>query len=98
MSDIIIIKQEELNRLLKPLIDKVDNLAKSFENAKAISNKAIYSEAEAARFLSCSTKKLQQLRNNHDIGFVRQKNGRKVLYRYEHLMEYLASHELKKKK
>ena len=65
---------------------------------KGGNSKAVFSDIEAAEFLKCSTKKLQQLRNAREIGFVRENGGRKILYKYEHLIEYLENHELKKKK
>ncbi|UPT65581.1 MAG: helix-turn-helix domain-containing protein [Sphingobacteriales bacterium JAD_PAG50586_3] len=95
---VLVITVEELDKRLMSLNDKMDSLSKLFTQSSAISAKAIYSEIEAAKFLSCSTKKLQNLRNNREIGYIRESGGRKVLYRFEHLMEYLASHELKKRK
>ncbi len=59
---------------------------------------AVYSDAEAAEFLKCSTKKLQSLRNSRAIGFIRENGGRKILYKLEHLLEYLGSNEMKKKR
>jgi excisionase family DNA binding protein len=63
---------------------------------KESKNNPVYSDAEAAEFLKCSTKKLQNLRNAREIGFIRENGGRKILYKHEHLMEYLMKNELKK--
>lgn len=60
--------------------------------------KKIYSDVEAAEYLRMSIKKLQLLRNARKIGYIREDGGRKILYRHEHLLEYLLEHELKKKK
>jgi excisionase family DNA binding protein len=96
-NTIIILSQSQFNEYLRPILQKLEQMEThlSKNNAK---NASVYSDAEAAKFLKCSTKKLQTLRNNREIGFIRENGGRKIRYRHEHLMEYLTSHELKKRK
>lgn len=62
------------------------------------SKESVYSDKAAAAFLKMSTKKLQHLRNERKISFIREDGGRKVTYKHEHLLAYLAQHEFKTKK
>ena len=96
-SKVIVITPQELIQYLEPIIERLDKIQSYFLKGQTES-KSVYSEAEAAEYLKCSTKKLQGLRNNREIGFVRENGGRKILYKHEHLIQYLEQHELKKKK
>jgi len=96
-NNIIVISQSQFAEYLRPILQKLDQMEAHLSKNNA-TNMAIYSDAEAAKFLKCSTKKLQNLRNAREIGFIRENGGRKILYKYEHLMEYLERNELKKKK
>lgn len=92
---IVISSPQDFSELMQPILQKLEKMEALLLN-KNSNTKAVYSDAEAAKFLSCSTKKLQSLRNAREIGFIRENGGRKILYRHEHLMEYLAKNELKK--
>ena len=81
----------------KPILVKMEKM-EALLLKKDGSPKAVFSDSEAAEFLHCSTKKLQVLRNSREIGFIRENGGRKILYKMEHLMEYLENNELKRKK
>lgn len=96
-NKVIVISPGEFITLLDPILQRLDKM-ESFLYQENTKTNAVYSDAEAAEFLKCSTKKLQNLRNAREIGFIRENGGRKILYKYEHLMEYLENHELKKKK
>lgn len=96
-NKMIIIPTTELLEYLQPILQKMEKM-ESYLYKRDTQKNAVYSDAEAAQFLKCSTKKLQNLRNAREIGFIRENGGRKILYKHEHLMEYLENHELKKKK
>lgn len=96
-NKILVISSTELLEYLQPILQKMDKMEALLVKSTG-SFQDVFSDSEAAKFLKCSTKKLQQLRNSRNIGFIRENGGRKILYKYEHLMEYLAKHELKKKK
>jgi len=96
-NKVIVISPLEFSEFLQPILQKLEKMEALLLN-KSSDNKAIYSDAEAAKFLKCSTKKLQSLRNAREIGFIRENGGRKILYKHEHLMEYLLKNELKRTK
>jgi excisionase family DNA binding protein len=96
-NNIIILSQSQFSEYLKPILQKLEQMEAHLSKGNA-KNNTVYSDAEAAEFLKCSTKKLQNLRNAREIGFIRENGGRKILYKHEHLMEYLENHELKKRK
>lgn len=96
-NKIIVISPTELSQFLHPLLQKLEKI-EAHLSGNSSKNKTVFSDAEAADFLKCSKKKLQNLRNSREIGFIRENGGRKILYKYEHLIEYLEKHELKKKK
>ena len=95
-NKVLVISAAELIEYLQPILEKIEKL-ESLLSRKGGDQKAVFSDAEAAEFLKCSTKKLQSLRNAREIGFIREKYGRKILYKLEHLLEYLDKHELKRK-
>lgn len=96
-NKVLVISAVELVEYLQPILQKMEKM-EAYLYKKDTQKNAIYSDAEAAKFLKCSTKKLQNLRNAREIGFIRENGGRKILYKYEHLMEYLEKNELKKRK
>ena len=96
-NKVIVISPNEFSAFLQPILQRLEKM-EAYLYRKDSNNKAVFSDAEAAEFLKCSTKKLQNLRNNREIGFIRENGGRKILYKLEHLLEYLESNELKKKK
>lgn len=96
-NKVIVISAGELSQFLQPIMQRLEKI-EAFLYKKDTKSNAIFSDVEAAEFLKCSTKKLQNLRNAREIGFIRENGGRKILYRLEHLLEYLENHELKKKK
>lgn len=96
-NKVIVITPAELLEYLQPILLKVENL-EAILLKKGGNSKAVFSDTEAAEFLKCSTKKLQSLRNSREIGFIRENGGRKILYKFEHLLEYLGSNEMKKKR
>lgn len=96
-NKVIVISTTELAEFLQPIMQKLDKMETQLSQNSSVPQKT-FSDMEASRFLKVSKKKLQQLRNDRKIGFIRENDGRRILYRYEHLMEYLQSNELKKKK
>jgi|JI10StandDraft_1071094.scaffolds.fasta_scaffold67698_6 predicted subunit of tRNA(5-methylaminomethyl-2-thiouridylate) methyltransferase len=96
-NKVIVISVEEFLNILNPLFQRLDHFESLLSQKFSIVN-STYSDAEAAKYLNMSTKKLQHLRNARKIGFIREDGGRKITYKHEHLLEYLASNELKKKK
>lgn len=96
-NKVIVISSNEFTEFLSPIMERLEKM-EAYLYKKDTQKNAVYSDAEAAEFLKCSTKKLQNLRNTREIGFIRENGGRKILYKYEHLMEYLEKNELKKKK
>lgn len=96
-NKVIVISPTELSEFLQPVLKRLEKM-ETYIYSSENKNKAIFSDSEAAEFLKCSKKKLQNLRNAREIGFIRENGGRKILYKYEHLMEYIEKHELKKKK
>ncbi len=93
-TKIIVISTEEFAEMLHPISNQLKNIEAFFLGENQKSDK-VYSDKEAAFFLKCSTKKLQSLRNKRMIGFIRENGGRKILYKHDHLLDYLESHELK---
>ncbi len=96
-NKVLVISATELIEYLQPILVKMEKM-EALLLKKDGSPKAVFSDSEAAEFLHCSTKKLQVLRNSREIGFIRENGGRKILYKMEHLMEYLENNELKRKK
>jgi len=96
-NKVIVISSSEFTQFLQPILQRLEKIEAYLSTNNARGN-PVYSDSEAAVFLKCSKKKLQGLRNARAIGFVRENGGRKILYKYEHLMEYLQNHEFKKKK
>ena len=96
-NKVLVITPAELLEYLQPILIKMEKMEALLLKRDG-NQKAVFSDAEAAEFLKCSTKKLQGLRNSRAIGFIRENGGRKILYKLEHLLEYLGSNELKKKK
>ena len=94
---IVISSPQDFSEFIQPILQKLEKMEALLLNKNG-DHKAVFSDAEAAKFLKCSTKKLQGLRNSREIGFIRENGGRKILYKYEHLQEYLEKNELKKKK
>ncbi len=96
-NKVIVISLPEFAEILQPILQKLGKL-EEFLFKSSPTNDTVYSDTEASRFLKVSKKKLQNLRNAREIGFIREANGRRVLYKHNHLMEYLQNNELKKKK
>ena|ERR1700740_226966 len=96
-NKVIVLSPSEFSEFLQPILQKLGKMEEFlYKNAPA--NDTVYSDEEASLFLKVSKKKLQQLRNSRKIGFIREANGRRILYKYSHLMEYLQNNELKKKR
>ncbi len=96
-NKVIVISVEEFLSILNPLFQRIDHF-ESLLSQKSSTVNSIYSDADAAKYLNMSTKKLQHLRNSRKIGFIREDGGRKITYKHEHILEYLEANELKKKK
>lgn len=96
-NKVIVISSNEFTEFLRPIMERLEKM-EAYLYKKDTQINAVYSDAEAAEFLKCSTKKLQSLRNSRAIGFIRENGGRKILYKLEHLLEYLGSNEMKKKR
>lgn len=96
-NKVLVISASDLAEYLQPILQKMEKM-EAILLQKGGSQKAVFSDSEAAEFLNCSTKKLQSLRNTRAIGFIRENGGRKILYKIQHLMEYLENHEFKRKK
>ena len=96
-NKVIVISSEEFTQFLQPILQKLEKI-EAYLSTNNARGHPVFSDAEAAEFLKCSKKKLQGLRNKREIGFIRENGGRKILYKHEHLTEYLENHELKKKK
>lgn len=96
-NEIIIISLEHFSEYINPILEKLERI-EEFLSRNGPACQSTYSDLEASLFLKVSTKKLQQLRNDRKIGFIREDDGRRILYTHQHLMEYLQSNELKKKK
>lgn len=96
-NKIIVFSEEAFSKFLDPIIQKLEKLEEHLYK-RELKNDLVYSDKEASVFLKVSQKKLQQLRNAREIGFIRQNGGRRILYKHQHLMEYLSSNEMKKKK
>lgn len=94
---VIVISESAFFNFLNPVLQRLEKIEAILSKSTDTIN-STYSEADASKFLNVSSKKLQQLRNARKIGFIREDGGRKILYKHEHLMEYLNQHELKKKK
>lgn len=93
---IVISASELIGGYLQPILERMQKM-EAILLKKDGSQKAVFSDSEAAEFLNCSTKKLQSLRNTRAIGFIRENGGRKILYKIQHLMEYLENNEFKRK-
>lgn len=96
-SKVIVISSSELTEFLRPIMERLEKMEARLSQNSSVTQ-STYSDLEASLFLKVSTKKLQQLRNDRKIGFIREDDGRRILYTHQHLMEYLQSNELKKKK
>jgi mannose/fructose-specific phosphotransferase system component IIA len=96
-NKVLVISASDLVEYLQPILQKMEKM-EAILLQKGGNQKAIFSDSEAAEFLNCSTKKLQSLRNTRAIGFIRENGGRKILYKIQHLMEYLENNEFKRKK
>ena len=96
-NKVLVISASDLVEYLRPILLQMEKV-EALLLKKDGSQKTVFSDKEAAEFLSCSTKKLQSLRNSRSIGFIRENSGRKILYKLEHLLEYLSGNEMKKKK
>lgn len=96
-NKLIVISSTEFAEYLQPILQKLGKMEEYLYKGSP-ANDTVYSDEEASRFLKVSKKKLQNLRNAREIGFVRETNGRRILYKHSHLMEYLQNNELKKKK
>jgi hypothetical protein len=80
---------EELN-------SNLESLKKTLEAfAKKSNSKILYSEGELCKLLHLSSKTLQHYRNEGLIGFVRPRDGRRILYTQEHLEFFLKANETK---
>ena len=76
------------------LVSTIDSLKKAVETGiKNSSSKIVYSEDEVSKLLHLSPKTLQTYRKEGLIGFVKPKNGRRILYTAEHLNIFLKSNE-----
>lgn len=97
-SKIIVISESAfISSFLQPIQKRLEYLEALLVKIST-SKDSIYSDKAAAAFLQMSTKKLQHLRNERKIGFIREEGARKITYRHEHLLAYLAQHEFKAKK
>ena len=96
-NKVIVITPSEFNEFLQPIIQKLGKM-EEFLYKSSPANDTVYSDVEASLFLKVSKKKLQHLRNAREIGFIRETNGRRILYKHSHLMEYLQNNELKKRR
>jgi hypothetical protein len=96
-TKVIVISPTELSDFLQPILQRLEKI-EAYLTQKDTNSQRVFTEAEAAEFLKCSTKKLQNLRNCRKIGYIRENDGRKILYTIEHVLEYLAINELKRKK
>lgn len=94
-NKVIVMTEDQLSKLLQPIMTKLQNMEDYLFNDESKSNK-VYSDKEASLFLKVSQKKLQNLRNSREIAFIRENGGRKILYTQAHLMDYLKNNELKK--
>lgn len=94
-NKVIVMTEDQLSKLLQPIMTKLQNMEDYLFNDESKSNK-VYSDKEASLFLKVSQKKLQNLRNSREIAFIRENGGRKILYTHAHLMDYLKNNELKK--
>ncbi|MCH8904348.1 MAG: helix-turn-helix domain-containing protein [Bacteroidetes bacterium] len=82
---------EQYNELLKELGDIKDAISQIPNN----SEKDVYTEKEVRSLLDVSAKTLQNYRNSGKIGFVKIKDARKILYKKEHISEFLNKNEFK---
>lgn len=98
LNKVIVTSEAEFINFLNPLLQRLDKIEAILSTRGSDNSCATYTDAEASKFLKMSTKKLQHLRNERKIGFIREDGGRKITYKHEHLMEYQNSNELKKKK
>jgi hypothetical protein len=81
--------------------ERFQELASNLESLKLsvqalvenINSKKIYSEEELCKLLHLSPKTLQTYRNEGRIGFVKPKEGRRILYTEQHLKEFLMANE-----
>ena len=82
---------------LEPMLRRIEKAQENLSGMEYGKDK-VYSDTEASQFLKVSKKKLQNLRNALKIAFIRENDGRRILYKHEHLMEYLKNNEIKKRK
>ena len=93
----VLISLNEACELLEPINKRLEVIEENQRKLLLNSNK-VFSDKEASDFLRMSCKKLQTLRNNRKIGFVREPYGRKISYKLQHLLDFLNSNEIKAKK
>lgn len=93
----VLISLNEASELLEPINKRLEVIEENQRKLLLNSNK-VFSDKEASDFLRMSCKKLQTLRNNRKIGFVREEYGRKITYKMQHLIDYLNANEIKAKK
>lgn len=93
----VLISLNEASELLEPINKRLEVIEENQRKLLLNSNK-VFSDKEASDFLRMSCKKLQTLRNNRKIGFVREPYGRKISYKLQHLLDFLNSNEIKAKK
>lgn len=96
-NNIVLLTSENFSEYIAPLLKKLELIENYLFTNNSV-NQRTYSDSEASIYLKISKKKLQSLRNARKIGFIRENGGRRIIYKHDHLVEYLASHELKKKK
>ena len=95
---IVVSDIRDIEQLLKPINQKLDTIIEYFRAGDSSIAKKVYNNAEAVEYLKISVKKLQNLRNGQQIGFVRGNGERRVLLKHEHLVKYLLANELKRKR
>ena len=93
----VLITLNEASEILEPINKRLEVIEENQRKLLLNSNK-VFSDKEASDFLRMSCKKLQTLRNNRKIGFVREPYGRKISYKLQHLLDFLNSNEIKAKK
>lgn len=88
---IIVIGSAEFQKLL----ERLEILEVSVRSLTGFEKKDLFTEKEAGAYLNLSAKTLQNLRNSGELGFVRRKTGRRIIYKLEHLEGYLRNNEIK---
>ncbi len=97
IGKILVLSVDDAPDLFEPFIKRIETLEAEHKKYKQ-TTLGVYTDAEAARFLKVSKKKLQTLRNTSKIGFCREEYGRKITYKLQHLTDYLERNEFKPKK